>query len=138
MWLSVAAFLTCEVPHALQWWEVRDVALVAQRAAESALARCSGGGGGLGGTNSSMHGRSVSSGGAGGASGGYEEQHAWLVVAWALLAIEGACNVATGIPFENRCDELYTVPARIVVPVGQDNNCWVGLVYLLDIWVPIQ
>lgn len=101
LWLSVAALLTWEVPHALQWWEVRDVALVAQCAAEAALVRYSG----LGGSSSSKHGRSVSSGGAAaGTSGGYEEQHAWLVVAWALLAIEGACNVATGVPFENRCD----------------------------------
>ena len=101
VWQSVAAFLTWEVPHALQWWEVRDVASVAHHAADSALVRCNGSGRSSG----SMHGRSMSSGaGAVGGSGGYEEQHAWLVVAWALLAIEGACNVATGIPFEHRCD----------------------------------
>jgi hypothetical protein len=100
VWLSVAAYLTWEVPHSLQWWEVRDVALVAQRVAESALASCSGR---ADGASSGMHGMSVSSGGvAGGARGGYEEQHAWLVVAWALLAIEGACNVATGVPLEDR------------------------------------
>ena len=103
VWLSVAAFLTWEVPHALQWWEVRDVAAAAHHIADSALgsSRCSGGGT----ASSSMYGatRGVSTGGAAaGASGGHEGQHAWLVVAWALLALEGACSVATGVPFEDR------------------------------------
>jgi hypothetical protein len=102
VWLSVAAYLTWELPHALQWWEVLDVAVVAQRSAESALASCRATTG-VGGANTNMHPMSVCSGGvASGASSGYEEQHAWLVVAWALLVIEGACCVATGIPFEDR------------------------------------
>lgn len=101
LWLSVAAFLAWEAPHALQWWEVRDIVLVALSAAESALARRNRTS--MHGADGSMHGRNVSSGGcAAGGRGGYEEQHAWLVVAWALLAVEGACSVATGVPFEDR------------------------------------
>lgn len=85
-WLSAAALLTFQLPHALQWWEVRDVAVGACAAAESALAATAAAGGGAGGT---------------GGRGGFEQQ-GWAAVAWALLAIEGACSVAWGTPYQDR------------------------------------
>jgi hypothetical protein len=83
VWLSAAALLTCQLPHVLQWWQVAEVACVACAAAEDALAS----------TAPALP----------GASGSLMEEHRWLVVSWALLAIEGACNVAWGAPAGDRC-----------------------------------